>query len=74
MKDKIIIMIFQTALVSPSNEEYEYIMEIIKERVEEGQGETIYEVGVGGEIECLQSQNPYDEIFYLIIKTPEFNL
>ncbi|XP_052788264.1 GTP-binding protein 1-like [Mya arenaria] len=35
------------ALVSPTNEEYEYILETLKERVEEGQGETIYELGTG---------------------------
>ena len=40
---------FQTALVSPTNDEYEYILETIKETVEEGQGETIYEIGTGGE-------------------------
>ena len=39
---------FQTALVSPTNDEYEFIVETIKERVEEGQGETIYEIGTGG--------------------------
>lgn len=37
----------KTALVSPTSEEYEYILESIKEQVEEGQGETIYEVGTG---------------------------
>ncbi|XP_052267319.1 GTP-binding protein 1-like [Dreissena polymorpha] len=37
----------KTALISPNNEEYEYILETIKERVEEGQGETIYELGTG---------------------------
>lgn len=40
--------VFQTALVSPTNDEYEFILETIKEQVEEGQGETIYEVGTGG--------------------------
>jgi len=34
--------------VSPTNDEYEFIVETIKERVEEGQGETIYEIGTGG--------------------------
>ncbi|KAK3090341.1 hypothetical protein FSP39_011042 [Pinctada imbricata] len=34
-------------LVSPSSEEYEIILETIKERIDEGQGETIYEVGTG---------------------------
>lgn len=48
-------LIFQTALVSPTNDEYEFIVESIKERVEEGQGETIYEVGTGGEFRVLCS-------------------
>ncbi|KAL4240524.1 GTP-binding protein 1 [Mactra antiquata] len=37
----------KTALVSPTNDEYEYILETIKDQVEEGQGETIYELGTG---------------------------
>ncbi|XP_060571466.1 GTP-binding protein 1-like [Ruditapes philippinarum] len=37
----------KTALVSPTSEEYDYILETIKEQVEEGQGETIYELGTG---------------------------
>lgn len=48
-------LIFQTALVSPTNDEYEFIVESIKERVEEGQGETIYEVGTGGEFHVQYS-------------------
>ncbi|KAJ8318645.1 hypothetical protein KUTeg_003736 [Tegillarca granosa] len=35
------------ALVSPNNEEYEILMEIVKERIEEGHGETIFELGTG---------------------------
>lgn len=38
----------QHALVSPSSEQYEILMETIKHRVEDTQGETIYEVGMGG--------------------------
>ncbi|XP_056018519.1 GTP-binding protein 1-like [Ostrea edulis] len=34
-------------LVSPNNEEYDIIVDIIKERLDEGQGETIYEIGTG---------------------------
>jgi hypothetical protein len=30
-------------LISPNHEEYEYMCDIIKDRIEEGQGETIYE-------------------------------
>lgn len=35
------------SLVSPTSEEYDYILETVRERVEEGQGETIYEIGTG---------------------------
>lgn len=35
------------ALVSPNSEEYDALSEIVKSRVEEGQGENIYVVGVG---------------------------
>jgi hypothetical protein len=35
-------------LISPNHEEYEYMCDIIKDRIEEGQGETIYEIGTGG--------------------------
>jgi len=41
-------VVIQHALVSPTNDEYEYLLETIRERVEEGQGETIYELGTGG--------------------------
>lgn len=34
-------------LISPNNEEYDIIVDMIKERLDEGQGETIYEVGTG---------------------------
>lgn len=45
----------KTALVSPTNDEYEYILDTIKERVEEGQGETIYEIGTGeGDVSGLK--------------------
>lgn len=40
--------VFQGSLVSPNHEEYEYMCDIIKDRIEEGQGETIYEIGTGG--------------------------
>ncbi|CAI9739515.1 GTP-binding protein 1-like [Octopus vulgaris] len=35
------------ALVSPTSEEYDSLAEIIKARVEEGQGENIYVIGIG---------------------------
>ncbi|KAK3602396.1 hypothetical protein CHS0354_030117 [Potamilus streckersoni] len=37
----------KTALVSPTSEEYEMLLDTIKDWVEEGQGETIYEIGTG---------------------------
>lgn len=37
----------KTALVSPSSEEFEVLLETIQERIIEGQGETIYEIGTG---------------------------
>lgn len=48
----------KTALVSPTNDEYEYILETIKETVEEGQGETIYEIGTGeGDVPGLKAED-----------------
>lgn len=41
-------MYFQVSLISPNHEEYEYICDLIKDRIEEGHGETIYEIGTGG--------------------------
>ena len=37
---------FQTILVSPSTEQFDLLRTRLADRVEEGQGETIYEVGV----------------------------
>ncbi|XP_033735924.1 GTP-binding protein 1-like [Pecten maximus] len=37
----------KTVLVSPTSEEFEVLMETIQERIIEGQGETIYEIGTG---------------------------
>ncbi|XP_059179653.1 GTP-binding protein 1-like [Physella acuta] len=37
----------KTALVSPSNEEYDNLMEDIRTRIMDTQGETIYEIGTG---------------------------
>nr|KAG5704176.1 hypothetical protein BaRGS_009706 [Batillaria attramentaria] len=46
------------ALVSPSSEEYELLLETIKLRVEDAQGETIYEIGIGeGEPPGLQDED-----------------
>ena len=40
--------LFQSALVSPTSEQYDLLIETIQQRVEDAQGETIYEVGCGG--------------------------
>ena len=37
---------FQTILVSPSTDQFDLLRSRLVARVEEGQGETIYEVGV----------------------------
>ena len=36
------------ALVSPSNDEYDYLLDRLRERIVENQGETIFEMGTGG--------------------------
>lgn len=35
------------ALVSPTEEQYELLQKKLKERIEKGRGETIYDVGIG---------------------------
>ncbi|XP_071105876.1 GTP-binding protein 1-like [Haliotis cracherodii] len=40
-------LVSKNALVSPTNEEYESLLEEIKSRAEDGQGETIFEIGTG---------------------------
>ena len=37
------------ALISPDDEQFDFLLHKLKERLDEGHGETIYEVGVGGE-------------------------
>ncbi|XP_054274063.1 GTP-binding protein 1 [Macrosteles quadrilineatus] len=37
----------KTALVSPNEEQYELLLKMIKERIEDGRGETIVDIGVG---------------------------
>ena len=39
----------QVALISPTDEQFDLLLRKLKERLDEGHGETIYEVGVGGE-------------------------
>lgn len=41
------------ALISPDDEQFDFLLHKLKERLDEGHGETIYEVGVGGEKESL---------------------
>ena len=43
------IILFQLALVSPDDDQFDVLHQKLMERLEEGQGETIYELGVGGE-------------------------
>ena len=44
------------ALVSPSEQEYEYIQSRVKELMEEGRGETIMELGAGEDTEGLTEE------------------
>lgn len=34
--------------MAPSSEEFELLLTQLKERMDRGQGETIYEIGIGG--------------------------
>ena len=48
--DVVVIFGFiQIALISPTDEQFDILLHKLKERLDEGHGETIYEVGVGGE-------------------------
>jgi GTPase len=44
---ELIFVLFQSCLVSPTEEQYELLLKRLKERVESGRGETIYDIGVG---------------------------
>lgn len=37
----------QTALVSPNEKQFDLLQQQLKERLEDGRGETIFDVGVG---------------------------
>ena len=37
------------ALIGPTDEQFDILLHKLKERLDEGHGETIYEVGIGGE-------------------------
>ena len=39
---------FQTILVSPNDEEYDMLLRQLQQRIQDGNGETLYEIGVGG--------------------------
>lgn len=43
----------QTGLISPSNEEYDLLLERLKSRMEENHEETIYVIGIGGKVVIL---------------------
>ena len=45
----VIFGFIQMALISPTDEQFDILLHKLKERLDEGHGETIYEVGVGGE-------------------------
>jgi len=43
------------AFISPDDEQFDFLLRKLKERLDEGHGETIYEVGVGGK----EQPNPW---------------
>lgn len=47
--NEIFCLCLQTALVDPSEEDYDVLSDRLKVRLREGQGEFIYEVGTAGE-------------------------
>lgn len=38
----------QLEYVAPTSEEFEVLLALLKDRIDRGQGETIYEIGIGG--------------------------
>ena len=54
---------FQTALVSPSHDEFDMLLDRMKERIMLN-GETIYEVGTGGRNICIYG-GLYGSVIYL---------
>ena len=49
----------QTALVSPTEEEYDQLLQRLQIRIDENQGETIFIVGVGGKTLNVDLGTPY---------------
>lgn len=43
----LIDFLLQTALVSPNEKQFDLLQQRLKERLEDGRGETIFDVGVG---------------------------
>lgn len=41
------VFFFQTALVSPTSEQFDLLLRQLRERLDDGRGETIYEIGIG---------------------------
>ena len=39
--------------MSPDEDQYEFLLQQLRQRIEEGQGETIYEIGLGGNLFTL---------------------
>jgi hypothetical protein len=42
-----LLCVFQTALVSPTSEQFDLLLRQLRERLDDGRGETIYEIGIG---------------------------
>lgn len=48
----------QLALVSPNGEQYDSLLRQLRDRMEEGSGETIYVVGIGSGEDSLHPHTP----------------
>ena len=55
-------------LVSPTEEEYDFLFQRLRERMDENQGETIYIIGIGGNFIFLISYSLLARLLILIKK------
>ena len=59
------LLLMQLAMISPDDEQFDLLLHKLKERLDEGHGETIYEIGVGGNKQ--QIKKTYSVLYYNII-------
>ena len=61
------------ALISPDDDQFDILLHKLKERMDEGHGETIYEIGVGGE-EPLCPNVVCESLTYILSSLALFHL